>query len=1143
MQKSGIILEAQGASQYFRDLARADAANTQFGQSASTAAKSASDFGRAADQINLQKLNNQLENQRTRLGILAQELAQTSQKYGESSVQAQKKQAALDALAGQMSITMDKALLLEKAITQEARAATESSDATAKLGDTANDAAQDFANAGRSIDAFGQMVVGGLRRVGEMAINSFADASRAALDFVKGSVTAAGDYEASLNRFTSVTSGAMREAGLSLSDFSNLFLDLGAKTQYSAAQASDAANELAKGGVPIKDIFGEATEATLNLASAAELDLAPAATILAKQLGVWGDKAGGAKRVTDLLAQAANASTVDVDDLALGLANVGGVAKGAGLSFEETVRTIGLLAPGFSSASDAGTSLKTFLNQLVPTTTAAKNAMRDLGLYSDETGSAFYDAQGNFVGMEQATRMLHDATVNLTTEQRSLALETIFGSDAQRAALMLAEQGADGYTAFGDAMIQAGTATEQAAQKNQGFNFAMESLSGSVETLQIKLGQKLLPILTNVINNGLIPIVNWAADHVVPAIDTVGEGFSRLGRGMTVVVDFVEGNAVPVLATLTAGLGTLAVAGITPTIVGLGGLSGTFVMAAASAKAFALSAATAAAPLALLAGSLFLVYKAGQQFQTVNKQLAEGTQAILGQKQWWNDATEAIEMFNQKQGQLGTGSRQLAEQLNSSTMALESMIQQRAKWDALGLTAVGPSQAEIQAQADAIKEQTKALNDSMAATQQANAQWTESAQRANVNARELDAYTSATTTATSGTEQLTGAVHLSAEAQAEYETALQSARQGGLQSLSEMEGAYVNHYAAMGALRYQYNQATSDAERAAIQQSMNDLIIANAEKERVTRESLGRQLIDLTIAEAQKNGVSQTALAQMTQALQQEYGVQSSVSEQVYGLMSGDIAHWAETGGQSSDELMAKLRDTGDTAFATHQTVSEMQGSYTVWLEENFKEGKLDADTFYALMREAPTNQTLTLFQNFMDGKISAQEFLNAVNAIPARKDVNVHTTYSHSGDPPPEKGGAEARAEGGGVRKGQPYKIGERGWELLLGNNGSLAAIGVGGMGYMVAPYDGRVIPHRDSVAMLARGVPQPVTPAFAQPLSGRGFQPPASPTQIYNTSMLRTMNSNISTTNNFNLGVTTNQSTNTVRQSFAQMQAILGG
>lgn len=410
----------------------------------------------------------------------------------------------------------------------------EGQNAFASAMDSAERSVKDFersaGSASGGVSAFSEIATGALRRIGEVALDALGQAAQAAGKFAADSVTAAGEFEASLNTFAAVTGKSMEKAGLDLQDFSALFLDMGAKTQFSAGQAAEAAIELAKGGLDPATIAAGALEQALSLAAASGMkDLGQASEIMAKQLGGWGDTGVQAAEVANLLAQAANASTVDVDELALGLANVGGSAKVVGATFEETVQTLALLAPGFSSASDAGTSLKTFLSRLVPATDKAKDAMADLGLVTEDGNSVFFDAKGNFVGMEQAARLLQTATQGLTNDQKLLAFNTIFGQDAIRTAAMLAESGAAGFNQMGVAMADAGTAAEQSAIRNQGFAFAMESLKGSIETVQIALGTVLLPTITGFVNTALIPAVNGVLAFI-QAAQASGDPIAFLGQ-------------------------------------------------------------------------------------------------------------------------------------------------------------------------------------------------------------------------------------------------------------------------------------------------------------------------------------------------------------------------------------------------------------------------------------------------------------------------------------------------------------------------------------------------------------------------------------------------------------------------------------
>lgn len=419
-----------------------------------------------------------LDEQRRAYAAMAQSVDQLSQEYGDNSAQVKAQRASLEAMASSLD--------------QAEKAARRTADGVDQFG-------RAIADNNSKVNKFHEITVGAFREIGAIGLDKAQEALSGIGRFFQDSIKLAGDFEGSMMRFASVTGSAMQQSGLDTDDFRKLFLKMGADTQYSALQASDAAVELAKGGIAPATIAAGALKDALALASAGELSLASAANITAKQLGVWADQGVTSADVANLMAQAANASTVGVEELALGLANVGGVAKVSGLSFRETLVAMAELAPGFSSAADAGTSFKAFLAGLTNTSKPAIEAMEMLGLRTEDGKNKFFDATGSFIGMKEATELLSQATADLSEEQKQMALKAIFGSDAIRAAAIFAEGGAKGFEDMARAMGTAGLASDQAAAKQQGYNANMEQFQGSMETLQIVIGTKLLPTITELV--------------------------------------------------------------------------------------------------------------------------------------------------------------------------------------------------------------------------------------------------------------------------------------------------------------------------------------------------------------------------------------------------------------------------------------------------------------------------------------------------------------------------------------------------------------------------------------------------------------------------------------------------------------------
>jgi TP901 family phage tail tape measure protein len=410
------------------------------------------------------------------------------------------------------------------------------------LGIDADEYTSGIDQAASKTDSFVSKISGS---VGPAIMAGFAAAGAGAAAFAVTSVNAAGDFEASVNNLAAVSGSALADAGFSFDDVSAKALELGQTTAFSASQSIAAMTELVKGGVPIADVMAGATTATLDLAAAGQVELANAAEIVAKQLGVWADHGVTAADVSNLLAQAANASTVGVEELAAGLANAQGTAETAGVEYDDLVQTMALLAPNFASASTAGTSLNNFLLRLQPTTDGATAAMIDLGLASDDGVSKFYDSEGAFIGMEAAAGLLQTSLAGLSEAEKTAALSVIFGNDAMGAAVALGAAGAEGFNNMGAAMLSAGTAADVAAIQNQGFNFALD------ETLQIIIGTLLLPVLTSFINSAIIP-----------GISAISGFTTALGNGtipIQTLIGLLTGASPSVtqLTTLISGLSTV----------------------------------------------------------------------------------------------------------------------------------------------------------------------------------------------------------------------------------------------------------------------------------------------------------------------------------------------------------------------------------------------------------------------------------------------------------------------------------------------------------------------------------------------------------------------------------------------------------
>ncbi|WP_134324532.1 phage tail tape measure protein [Cumulibacter soli] len=334
----------------------------------------------------------------------------------------------------------------------------------------------------------------------------------AIVGFVKDTFTAGAQYQQSMNQFQAASGATAKE----MDQAAKSALALGNSTLLPAASAKDAGTAmeiLAKGGLSASDSMA-AAEGTLLLAAAAGTDAASAAELTADSLNAFGLSGDQASKVANTLAGAANAATGEISDFGQGLAQVGSVAHSFGISVDDTVTSLAAMAQAGIKGSDAGTSLKSMLLALASPTKQQAAALEQLGVSA-------YDASGEFVGMEKLSGQLASAQGRLTREQFNAAASTAFGTDAMRAAVAMAGQGADGFDELADKVTKAGNAQALAEAKSKGLSGALASLQSAFETAQLEIftqtggqAEDVIRRLTDIVPDlvdGLVEIASAAA--------------------------------------------------------------------------------------------------------------------------------------------------------------------------------------------------------------------------------------------------------------------------------------------------------------------------------------------------------------------------------------------------------------------------------------------------------------------------------------------------------------------------------------------------------------------------------------------------------------------------------------------------------
>ena len=202
---------------------------------------------------------------------------------------------------------------------------------------------------------------------------------------------------------------------------------VGATTEFTASEAAQGLNFLAMAGFNAKQSMA-ALPKLVDLATASQTDLATASDIATDSLGAFGlasdDAAIRAKnlqRISDVLAKTTTTANTDMVQLFETIKGAGPVAQAAGISLETFAASAGVMANAGIKSTVGATTLKNAFTRL-----ADPKIIKFLG----RMGVAVTDGAGNFRDFFDITEDVRKATSKLGTQQKTTALDTIFGKRA-----------------------------------------------------------------------------------------------------------------------------------------------------------------------------------------------------------------------------------------------------------------------------------------------------------------------------------------------------------------------------------------------------------------------------------------------------------------------------------------------------------------------------------------------------------------------------------------------------------------------------------------------------------------------------------------------------------------------------------------
>lgn len=324
--------------------------------------------------------------------------------------------------------------------------------------------------------------------------------------------------------------------------------EMGATTKFSASEAADAMGYMALAGWDDAQVIA-GIPGVLNLAAAANMDLAKASDIVTDTMTPFGMAAERAGEAADVFAYAQANSNTTVEALGEAMKYAAPTADAFGMTLQDTAAAMGVLANAGIKGSQGGTTLNAMLRDM-------KNNAKNGAIAIGKTKVALTNADGSYRSYAAIIRDIDKATSSMTASQRDAALGAIFGDESLKGILATLKQGPDALDAMTEGLYACGGAAEDmAATMGDNLKGDLAILESGAQDMAIALSDWLMP----------------AARGVVQGItDMIGK-FNALDDGTKNTIFRIGAMAAaagPLL--LNGGKVLTLLSGVNPLVVGLG---------------------------------------------------------------------------------------------------------------------------------------------------------------------------------------------------------------------------------------------------------------------------------------------------------------------------------------------------------------------------------------------------------------------------------------------------------------------------------------------------------------------------------------------------------------------------------------------
>ncbi len=331
-----------------------------------------------------------------------------------------------------------------------------------------------FSAAGEALAAAG--LITGIKQLGEAYIST---------------VQAAGEFEATMSNVEAL-SGANAQEMAALTAQAK---ELGATTKFTANESGEAMDYMGMAGWNARQMLA-GMPGVLDLAAASGEDLAGVADIVTDSLTGFGMTANETGRFVDVLAAASAKSNTNVSMLGESFKYVAPLAGTLGYTAEDTAVMLGLMANAGIKASQAGTTLRTALTNLVSPTKEQAAEMERLHI-------RLTDASGQMLPLLGAMDNMRGAFAGMSEAEQSATASALFGKEAMSGMLAILNASEADYQSLTQSIHNSAGAAERMANiKLDNLAGDLTLLNSAADGLSLTIGEEFMPQVRGLVQAG-----------------------------------------------------------------------------------------------------------------------------------------------------------------------------------------------------------------------------------------------------------------------------------------------------------------------------------------------------------------------------------------------------------------------------------------------------------------------------------------------------------------------------------------------------------------------------------------------------------------------------------------------------------------